>query len=90
MPQADANDLNAAYEAAKGAQPAWAAKLPSERALERGGPEVRVPTRRGFGSLMIERSLRSYFRGDTAITFDPAGVVFKIKAPLAGAGLEGK
>jgi len=57
---------------------------------ERGGPEVRVPTRRGFGSLMIERSLRSYFRGDTAITFDPAGVVFRIDAPLAGAGVEGK
>lgn len=57
---------------------------------ERGGPEVHAPTRRGFGSLMIERSLRSYFRGDTAITFDPAGVVFRIDAPLAGAGVEGK
>ncbi|VXD07241.1 hypothetical protein SPHINGOT1_80012 [Sphingomonas sp. T1] len=33
VPQADANGLNAAYEAAKGARPAWAAKLPSERAL---------------------------------------------------------
>jgi aldehyde dehydrogenase (NAD+) len=33
VPQADADDLNAAYEAAKSAQPDWAAKLPSERAL---------------------------------------------------------
>lgn len=52
---------------------------------EIGGPEVRPPVRRGFGSLMIERSLRAYFRGDTAIDYDPAGLVFRIDAPLGDA-----
>lgn len=52
---------------------------------EVGGPEVRAPTRRGFGSTMIERSLRSYFRGDTAIAFEPAGLIFRIDAPLGDA-----
>ena len=52
---------------------------------EVGGPEVRAPTRRGFGSVMIERSLRSYFRGDTAIAYEPAGLIFRIDAPLGDA-----
>lgn len=52
---------------------------------EMGGPVVRQPTRRGFGSLMIERLLASYLRGKTSITYDPAGLVFQIDAPLAGA-----
>lgn len=52
---------------------------------EVGGPTVKPPTRRGFGSLMIERSLRAYFRGDTAIDYDPAGLVFRIDAPLGDA-----
>ncbi len=52
---------------------------------EVGGPEVRPPTRRGFGSVMIERSLRSYFRGDTAIAYEPAGLIFRIDAPLGSA-----
>lgn len=56
---------------------------------EIGGPEVRPPTRRGFGSVMIERLLRSYFRGDTSIAYDPAGLVFRIDAPLSEAQ-EGK
>ncbi|WP_254606562.1 sensor histidine kinase [Sphingomonas bacterium] len=49
------------------------------------GPQVRPPVRRGFGSMMIERSLRAYFRGDTAIDYDPAGLVFRIDAPLGDA-----
>lgn len=55
---------------------------------EIGGPAVQQPTRRGFGSLMIERLLASYFRGETSITYDPAGLVFRIDAPLAGARAE--
>ncbi|MDO7841880.1 HWE histidine kinase domain-containing protein [Sphingomonas immobilis] len=53
---------------------------------ERGGPPVLPPTRKGFGSKMIERSLRSYFRGETSLSFDPAGVVFRIDAPLPKSG----
>ncbi|MEG3175923.1 HWE histidine kinase domain-containing protein [Sphingomonas sp. RB3P16] len=51
---------------------------------ETGGPVVVVPARRGFGSAMIERSLRGYFRGEAVIDFAPGGVVFTLDAPLAG------
>lgn len=53
---------------------------------ERDGPIVSPPTRRGFGTRLIERSLRSYFRGETVLSYPPEGVEFWIKAPLAGAG----
>lgn len=53
---------------------------------ESGGPRVEEPTRRGFGTRMLERSLAAYFRGQTAITYRPEGVQFRIDAPLAAAG----
>ncbi|MEN2746779.1 GAF domain-containing protein [Sphingomonas sp. T9W2] len=53
---------------------------------ERDGPIVSLPTRRGFGTRLIERSLRSYFRGETVLSYPPEGVEFRIKAPLVGAG----
>lgn len=53
---------------------------------EKDGPPVTPPTRKGFGSKMIERSLQSYFRGETSLTFDPEGVVFRIDAPLPASG----
>lgn len=53
---------------------------------EIGGPIVIPPTSKGFGSKMIERSLRSYFRGETALSFKPEGVEFRIDAPLPSAG----
>lgn len=56
---------------------------------ESGGPPVATPTRRGFGSLMIERSLRGYLRGDVLISYPRDGLVFEINAPLAGAKAEG-
>lgn len=52
---------------------------------ELDGPPVQPPAHRGFGSLMIERSLRSYFRGETKMSFEPTGLTFRIDAPLAGA-----
>lgn len=53
---------------------------------EVGGPEVQPPARRGFGSKMIERSLRSYFRGPAQLEFRPSGLVFQLDAPLSEAG----
>ncbi|QCJ00843.1 PAS domain-containing protein (plasmid) [Agrobacterium larrymoorei] len=53
---------------------------------ERGGPAVSPPTRKGFGSRMIERSLRSYFKGMTSLSYPVEGVEFRIDAPLSGAG----
>lgn len=52
---------------------------------ESGGPEVRQPTRQGFGTRLIERSLRSYLWGDATIEYHPAGLVFRIDAPGEGA-----
>lgn len=53
---------------------------------EVGGPEVRLPSRRGFGSMLIERSLRSYFRGQAQLEYPASGLVFSLDAPLADAG----
>jgi two-component sensor histidine kinase len=53
---------------------------------ETGGPPVAPPSSRGFGSKMIERSLRSYFRGETSLEFPPEGVLFRIDAPLPSSG----
>lgn len=49
---------------------------------ELGGPPVHPPSRRGFGSLMIERSLSGYFKGGTSVDYPTEGLVFKIDAPL--------
>lgn len=53
---------------------------------EVGGPEVRPPSRRGFGSTMIERSLAAYFRGEAVIAYPPERVEFILDCPLADAG----
>ncbi|AYJ84726.1 histidine kinase (plasmid) [Sphingomonas paeninsulae] len=49
---------------------------------EAGGPPVKPPTRRGFGTKLIERSLANYFRGPASLTFDPAGILFTIAVAL--------
>lgn len=41
---------------------------------EFGGPPVKQPTRRGFGSTVIERSIPYDLKGDAAVTYDPAGL----------------
>ena len=50
---------------------------------ERGGPVVNPPTRRGFGSRMIEQALRAHFSGTVTMTYAPEGVDFRIVAPLS-------
>ncbi|HEY8615383.1 PAS domain S-box protein [Phenylobacterium sp.] len=49
---------------------------------ESGGPPVRPPGRRGFGSRMIERGLAGELGGDVALDFRPEGLVCRIDAPL--------
>ena len=49
---------------------------------ETGGPEVAVPTTRGFGSRMIERGLAAELGGEVAISYPPGGLVCTIDAPL--------
>jgi len=50
---------------------------------EIGGPPVHPPTRRGFGSRMIERGLAVELQGSATIDFRPAGVICAIDAPMA-------
>jgi two-component sensor histidine kinase len=50
---------------------------------ERGGPTVRAPSRRGFGSRLIERNLARDLDGAVNIAFEPTGVVCRIEAPLS-------
>jgi two-component sensor histidine kinase len=49
---------------------------------ECGGPPVTVPTRRGFGSRLIERCVASELSGKARIDFAPEGVVCRIEAGL--------
>lgn len=49
---------------------------------ERGGPPVSAPTRRGFGLLVIERSLAYEVNGRSRLDFAPAGVAFHVEMPL--------
>jgi len=49
---------------------------------ERDGPPVVSPTRRGFGSRLIERSLQGQLGGAAALTYAPDGVRCDIRLPL--------
>jgi PAS domain S-box-containing protein len=50
---------------------------------ESGGPPVAAPTRRGFGTRLIERSLAQDLGGDVNMAFAPTGLVCTVNAPLA-------
>jgi len=45
---------------------------------ETGGPPVVVPTRRGFGSRLIERSIREDIHGEASIAYEPDGLRCRI------------
>ncbi|MFC1456773.1 PAS domain S-box protein [Microvirga arabica] len=49
---------------------------------ESGGPAVQAPSRRGFGSRLIERSLSQDLDGKAQIQFPATGVVCIVDAPL--------
>lgn len=49
---------------------------------EHGGPAVTPPTRRGFGSDLIERGLARQFGGSAALDFGSNGLRCRISAPL--------
>jgi len=59
---------------------------------ERQGPPVVPPSRRGFGTRLIERGLAQDIGGDVRLTYAPAGVVCTMDVPLdpadGGAGAE--
>jgi PAS domain S-box-containing protein len=49
---------------------------------ERDGPPVVIPTRKGFGSLLLERLAAQDFGAQPDITFAPGGLSYSIDAPL--------
>ena len=49
---------------------------------ESGGPPVVAPSRRGFGSMMIERALAAELQGQVRLAFQPEGLLCTIDAPL--------
>ena len=50
--------------------------------VESGGPPVAPPTRKGFGSRLIERGLRGEFHGSAVTEYHPSGVVCTMEAHL--------
>lgn len=66
---------------------AWSVERGAETRLslawtERGGPPVTPPTRTGFGSRLIERSLARDLDGEVQLLYAPTGVVCTISAPV--------
>ena len=49
---------------------------------EQGGPEVRQPTKPGFGMRLIQRGLISELGGSAHLMFDPRGIVCEIDLPM--------
>ncbi|WP_050733249.1 PAS domain S-box protein [Methylobacterium sp. ARG-1] len=50
---------------------------------ERGGPPVVPPSRKGFGSRLIERGLTAQVNADLSLDYRPEGVVCVVEASLA-------
>ena len=53
---------------------------------ESGGPPVQTPTRRGFGSLIVERSIPHELRGSAAVRFAPGGLEADFVVPARYVG----
>ena len=52
------------------------------RWMERGGPTVTQPSRRGFGSRLIQHTARQQLDGHARVTFDPEGLVCEVNVRL--------
>jgi two-component sensor histidine kinase len=48
---------------------------------ERGGPPVREPTQRSFGTRLIRR-LAEQLHGDVRLTYEPAGFIYELDVPV--------
>jgi two-component sensor histidine kinase len=51
------------------------------RWAERGGPPVKPPSRRSFGSRLIENLMPTALDGRATLSFAPTGFVFELQAP---------
>ena len=65
---------------------AWTIDGPTQRLhltwTERGGPVVQAPTRRSFGTRLIE-TLGKQLKGDVHLTYELTGFVYTLDVPLA-------
>ena len=52
---------------------------------ESGGPAVAAPSRKGFGSVVMDRIAGRALGGKSGIVFDPDGVVWTMEVPAAAA-----
>ena len=50
---------------------------------ERGGPIVREPSRKSFGSRLIEQDLPGQLHGEARLLFEPDGVSCEVNIPLS-------
>ncbi len=58
--------------------------------IERGGPTVQPPTRKGFGTQLIERATAAAFGGKVSLDYNPDGVRWSVAAPYAGLAESGR
>lgn len=65
---------------------AWTIAEPKQRLhliwTERGGPAVEPPTRRSFGTRMME-SLGQQLNGQVLLTYEPSGLIYSLDVPLS-------
>jgi PAS domain S-box-containing protein len=62
----------------------WSVHPTGEMALEwreLGGPAVSVPKQKGFGSTLISTVTARQLNGSVNVTFDPAGIIAKVRLP---------
>ena len=50
---------------------------------ESGGPQVKKPERNGFGSVLIEKVVATYFEGSATLDFESSGVLFRLSGNIA-------
>jgi two-component sensor histidine kinase len=66
----------------------WTVEREAERQVllldwtERGGPLTQTPTRKGFGSTLLQRVLTVQCQAQIDFDFQPAGLHFTMRAPL--------
>ncbi len=57
---------------------------------ESGGPPVTQPARKGFGSRLLQRVLAAELAGEVGISYEPAGVVCTVDAPMPDGAAKGE
>src|SRR5581483_5290295 len=53
------------------------------RWVETGGPIVKSPSRKSFGSRLIEQALPGQLQGDARLQYEPGGLICEINIPLS-------